>query len=259
MRTVPTLTDIFTANICSFGIDLEGSHSKEKIFCLSISGLDDLKQLFGSFASGEGYENHVLTTLGDRQLAKVAWFDLPNDYPETYISEKWERIDPIIPAARKARVSFSWTQALHGVKLSRAQKRFFHECRELSVLHGIVIPLHGPDGRCDIFSLSRRTDEAPDIARLPLTHAIAVQTWRRYLELSGTGLRIDSQFADRITERELEVLRWIKAGKANHEIAEILDIKVKSVEFHVHNLLNKFGAPNRISAVVIALQNGLIG
>ncbi len=220
--------------------------------------IDDLKQIFGSFAAGEGYQNHVLTTIGDRQLASVAWFDLPNSYPEAYISEKWERIDPIIPAARKARVSFSWSQALRGVKLSRAQKTFFHECRELNVLDGIVIPLHGPDGRCDIFSLSRRTDEVPDVERLPLIYAIAAQTWRRYLELSGTGLSIETQVAERITERELEVLRWIKAGKTNHEIAEILDIKLKSVEFHVHNLLNKFGAPNRISAVVIALQNGLI-
>lgn len=221
--------------------------------------IEALKQLFGSFAASEGYENNVLTTIGDRELASVAWFDLPEHYPEAYISEKWERIDPILPAARKARVSFTWSQALSGVKLSRVQTNFFHQCRELQVRHGIIIPLHGPDGRCDIFSLSRRTDEAPDTLRLPLTHAVAVQTWCRFLELSGTGLTIQSQFAGRITERELEVLRWIKAGKTNLEIAEILTIGLKSVEFHVHNLLNKLGAPNRISAVVIALQNGLIG
>jgi DNA-binding CsgD family transcriptional regulator len=223
------------------------------------ASIDDLKQLFGFFASGEGFENHVLTTIGDRQLTNVAWFELPKHYPEAYIENKWERIDPILPASRKVRVAFSWSDALAGVKLNRAQQAFFHECHGLQVRNGIVIPLHGPDSRCDIFSLSRRTDEAPDAKRLRLTYAVAVQTWCRFLELSGTGLRIDSQLHSRVTERELEVLRWIKAGKTNQEIAEILNIKLKSVEFHVHNVLNKLGAPNRISAVVMALQNGLIG
>ena len=129
----------------------------------------------------------------------------------------------------------------------------------MGVRDGIVIPIHGPDRRCDILSLSRRTGEAPDIDRLPLIRAVAAQTWCRFLELSGTDLTVKAEVRPRITARELEVLRWIKAGKTNLEIAEMLGIGRKSVEFHVHNLLDKLGAPNRISAVVIALHQGLIG
>jgi DNA-binding CsgD family transcriptional regulator len=74
--------------------------------------------------------------------------------------------------------------------------------------------------------------------------------------LSGEGL-----FADpgaQLTERELEILRWCKDGKTRPEIGEILSISSKTVEYHLGNVMNKLGATNQITAVVIAIQRGLI-
>lgn len=46
---------------------------------------------------------------------------------------------------------------------------------------------------------------------------------------------------------------------ANKEIARELDITVKTVEWHVTNILGKLGAVNRTQAVVMALERGLLG
>ena len=61
-----------------------------------------------------------------------------------------------------------------------------------------------------------------------------------------------------LTARESEVLGWIKAGKNNWEISEILHISERTVKFHVANLCRKLGANTRAHAVAIALQRGLL-
>jgi NarL family two-component system response regulator LiaR len=62
---------------------------------------------------------------------------------------------------------------------------------------------------------------------------------------------------EELTEREMEVLRLIAQGKSNQEIADELFIGVKTVKFHVTNLLAKLGLEDRTQAAIYALKNGL--
>ncbi len=60
-----------------------------------------------------------------------------------------------------------------------------------------------------------------------------------------------------MTERELEVLRWIASGLNNREIAEKLVISEKTVKTHVSNLLGKLSLGDRTQAAIWALKHGL--
>ena len=62
-----------------------------------------------------------------------------------------------------------------------------------------------------------------------------------------------------LTSRELGVLRLIRDGCRNKEIADRLSIAESTVNFHVKNLLAKLGANDRTHAVTIALRRGLLG
>lgn len=62
----------------------------------------------------------------------------------------------------------------------------------------------------------------------------------------------------KLTSQELECMRWCKEGKTNWEIGEILAISEKTVEFHLTNAMRKFGAANRLAAVVQGIKEGLI-
>jgi LuxR family quorum-sensing system transcriptional regulator SolR len=221
------------------------------------SSVEQLKSTFGRFAAAEGYDNHVLTTVGDHRLVEVGWFDLPANYAEAYVKERWETIDPILPVARRAATTFYWHEALQGLSLTKAQRSFFGSCGELGVRNGVVMPIHGPNGRCDIISLSRRNNDEADTARLPLLRAVATQAWARFQELNGARLVVE-RAGSPVTPREREVLKWLKAGKSNREIAELMSVTTKAIEFHVRNMMDKLGAPNRIALVVIALQNGML-
>jgi DNA-binding NarL/FixJ family response regulator len=60
-----------------------------------------------------------------------------------------------------------------------------------------------------------------------------------------------------LTERELEVLRWIAGGLNNREIAEKMVISEKTVKTHVSNLLGKLDLEDRTQAAIWALKHGL--
>lgn len=48
-----------------------------------------------------------------------------------------------------------------------------------------------------------------------------------------------------LTRREQEVLEHLAIGESNKEIARKLDIKVRTVEYHVTRILKKLGMDNR--------------
>jgi DNA-binding NarL/FixJ family response regulator len=60
-----------------------------------------------------------------------------------------------------------------------------------------------------------------------------------------------------LTDRELEVLDLIAAGRSNTEIARTLVVSDKTVRNHVSNIFSKLGVPDRAQAIVRARQAGL--
>jgi DNA-binding CsgD family transcriptional regulator/tetratricopeptide (TPR) repeat protein len=71
-------------------------------------------------------------------------------------------------------------------------------------------------------------------------------------------LGIAHAYPDGLTQREVEVLRLIAAGKSNREIAGELFIAVNTVQRHVQNILNKTRTTNRTEAAVYASRQGLV-
>ena len=83
---------------------------------------------------------------------------------------------------------------------------------------------------------------------------VAPEAMRALLASSLT----DDDYSVGLTVREQETLDLVARGMTNPEIADKLMISVSTVNFHVHNVLNKLGAKTRTEAVVIAAREGLI-
>jgi DNA-binding NarL/FixJ family response regulator len=63
--------------------------------------------------------------------------------------------------------------------------------------------------------------------------------------------------AEKLTPRELQVLKGLTEGKSNKEIARDLDITEPTIKLHMKTLYRKVGAANRTQAALIAREAGL--
>lgn len=109
-------------------------------------------------------------------------------------------------------------------------------------------------------------DAPPD----ELIHAIRVVADGDALLAPSVTRRLIEEFAarptkeaqpegmDDLTERETEVLRSLAAGLSNAEIADALYVSEATVKTHVSHILTKLDLRDRVQAVVVAYESGLV-
>ncbi len=91
-----------------------------------------------------------------------------------------------------------------------------------------------------------------DLGMAPLLkNVISLKEREESSLVRGTG------YPNGLTEREVEVLRLVAAGRTDREIAEELIIAVRTVTTHVSNILNKTDSANRTEAASYATRQGL--
>ena len=78
-----------------------------------------------------------------------------------------------------------------------------------------------------------------------------------YVARPPSGLARPAFLSD-LSARELEVLKLVGRGLSNGEIAEELVISLATVKTHIRHLFQKLGLRDRVQAVVLAHEHGLV-
>jgi DNA-binding NarL/FixJ family response regulator len=86
------------------------------------------------------------------------------------------------------------------------------------------------------------------------------QGWvsRRVAAKMATWMQMDRSTETELTEREIEVLRLVVAGKTNQEIGFSLGISPRTVEKHIDSVYSKLGVSSRVEAAVFAVRDKLV-
>lgn len=89
---------------------------------------------------------------------------------------------------------------------------------------------------------------------------LAPSITRRLIEQFATSRPPATDMAklDRLTAREIEVLTLLAQGMSNVEIAGALFLGESTVKTHVGHTLDKLGLRDRVQAVILAYETGLI-
>ena len=87
---------------------------------------------------------------------------------------------------------------------------------------------------------------------------LAPQVTRRLVERFVAPRPQPPEALGELTERELEVLRLIARGRSNAEIAQELFVALPTVKTHVGRILMKLALRDRVQAVVVAYEAGVV-
>ncbi len=107
-------------------------------------------------------------------------------------------------------------------------------------------------------------DSEPEELRLAITSIFAGETYvspKVTNALAGES-RTDapaSSMLDRLTPREREVFQLLALGKANKEVAEVLDLSLGTVKKHRENLQRKLECRSGAEIARLAIREGLLG
>jgi DNA-binding NarL/FixJ family response regulator len=128
--------------------------------------------------------------------------------------------------------------------------------------NALVIMLTSSDGNAEIDRALRAGAASYILKSMPKGEMLAViravKSGRRHIP-PEVASRLAAHLLDNdLTPREMEVLRLIRDGHRNKQIAYELTISETTVNFHIKNLVDKLGANDRTHAVIIALRRSLL-
>ncbi len=86
----------------------------------------------------------------------------------------------------------------------------------------------------------------------------SVHSGRRHVPVDVAARLAEHMGDEQLTPRELDVLRLVREGRRNKEIAAALNIAETTVNYHLKNLMGKLAANDRGHAVTIAVRRGLL-
>ncbi|MCP3773866.1 response regulator transcription factor [Paenibacillus sp. MZ04-78.2] len=153
-------------------------------------------------------------------------------------------------------------EGMDGIETTRRLQQQHPECKVIVLTSFIDDEKIYPVIEAGAFSYLLKTSRAAEIAsairsavkgQSVLESQVASKLMNRF-----RGPRPAAQPHEELTEREMEVLRLIAAGKSNQDVADELFIGVKTVKFHVTNILAKLGVEDRTQAAIYAYKNGLV-
>lgn len=125
-----------------------------------------------------------------------------------------------------------------------------------------VIRLTTSDGDGEIQRALRAGAAAYVLKSMPKNELLAVirsvHAGKRHIPPEVAARLAEHLGEEDLTPRELEVLRLIRDGYRNKQVADELAIAETTVNFHIKNLVDKLGANDRTHAVTIALRRGLL-
>jgi DNA-binding NarL/FixJ family response regulator len=93
-----------------------------------------------------------------------------------------------------------------------------------------------------------------DFLTKPLDFELLVEIVRRRLTHDPGPATIP--FA--LTDREIEALTWVARGKSSGDIAVLMHVSERTINFHINNIIRKVGVATRVQAAIRCALLGLI-
>lgn len=176
------------------------------------------------------------------------------EWQQRYASENYLAVDPTVAHGIQSSMPVVWSPQLFA-----SCPDFWTDASGHGLKHGWAQSSFDAKSNVGMLTLARSQEE---ITLTELREHSVQLSWLAQAVHEG-GVRLasmkrDAEPAIMLTAREVEVLRWTADGKTSGEVAQIMDISERTVNFHITNSLVKLGVVNKTAGVVKAAMLRLL-
>ncbi|AVN23565.1 MULTISPECIES: LuxR family transcriptional regulator AbaR [Acinetobacter] len=183
-----------------------------------------------------------------------------NNYPEAwqkrYLEQHYVKIDPTVQHCMVSLQPLVWSS--QSAK-TQEEKDFWEEARSYGLNVGWAQSSRDFIGTRGMLTLARSSDQ---LSEKEQKAQYTNMYWLSQTVHSSIAKVVNemefAQFNLYLTNREKEALRWTAEGKTSAEIAQILGVTERTVNFHLGNSMQKLNVNNKISAAIRAVMLGLL-
>lgn len=182
----------------------------------------------------------------------------PDAFQSTFANTSVGRRDPVMRRLKRLSAPFVYDQSMYvdeqAADLWEMQATFGYKT-------GIAMALHLPGGKHFVMGVDREQPLPGDdlaltrmMADLQLLAVHAQDSAVRLLAPQALGV----QNLPRLTDREIEILKWTAEGKSSWAVGQILNISEHNVKYHIKRILIKLEVGSKHQAVAKAKSLALI-
>lgn len=166
------------------------------------------------------------------------------------------RMDPLRTQGGKRRQPIVW-DSRHLVADYRERELVWNPLIAAGFHNFIAVPIYSPVGRCDVFVglAAEFRRPARETNRIVDEFVVIAYHLATFVDRQPAA---DGDARPHVTAREIECLRWTAQGKTAWEVATILGIAERTVNFHLRNAMDKLQACSKHQAALKAVQAGLL-
>ncbi|WP_053146030.1 LuxR C-terminal-related transcriptional regulator [Pseudomonas sp. P97.38] len=231
-----------------------GQWDTEKLQAITSSQL--IKSAFEDFQSSAaqlGFNrcSILVFSTNDCNTPLLTLNNLPTTWNEYFQRQYDYRNNPIVKYCHHSLLPVLWSKPLF-----ESVPGLWEDLNFFQLQYGISHPVQDHRGVTSIFSFLQ-DEPATSIkdfhGRVGAMLWLATRTHTHLIDQLLTTLR-----PLRLSQRELDVLKWTAEGKTSGEVATILSISERTVNFHIQAIISKLDVKNKTSAVTTAVRKGLI-
>ena len=221
---------------------------------------DELFSLYSKALKNEfGYDKVVYTFITDfPDISQKAGHGIKSNYPDDwqnhYTAKGYVKIDPVIMQVVRSNIPFTWEYLRKLQCITREQLQILQEGDEAGLHEGVGVRLSGTgSGLAGVGLASSSKGINPDRNMLSKIKLLTEQFHLAYCSMGATEL-----FEAKLSNREIEILKWWALGKSSEEVAMIIGCTLHNIKYHAQNIFSKLHANTKIFAVAKAIRLGIV-
>jgi LuxR family transcriptional regulator, quorum-sensing system regulator SolR len=184
----------------------------------------------------------------------VMYNNYPGDWRRIYLERSYVDVDPTVKHGGRSMFPVVWSD-----KLFEPAQELWEEARSFGLRHGWARSSFGNNGIAGLMTLSRAAEPLSEIELRDKSMMMDWLTQAAHIAMSKCLVpKLMPELEAKLSKQEIAVLRWTGEGYCSREIADLMNIAERTVNFHANNAMVKLNASNKTAAVMRAAVLGLL-